>query len=117
MPALCAEAHIPETAGRLAVSLLRGSDGQPWVVKFQSNPQSVRALANEMLATPLGHLLHLPMPAVEVIEVPDWLQYGKATGIPLHRRPRRIDLRLPARFFSFYSHVHEDEWDRICCPQ
>jgi hypothetical protein len=73
MPALCAVAHIRRLRGGSQSHLLRGSDGQPWVVKFQNNPQSVRVLANEMLATRLGHLLRLPMPAVEVIEVPDWL--------------------------------------------
>jgi len=38
-----------------------------------NNPQHVRVLANEMLATRLGQCLHLPMPSVEIIEVPDWL--------------------------------------------
>jgi hypothetical protein len=43
------------------------------VTKFQNNPQHVRVLANEMLATKLGLALGLPMPRVEVIDVPDWL--------------------------------------------
>ena len=53
--------------------LLRASDGAYYVTKFQNNPQHVRVLANEMLATRLGHWLGLPMPQVEVIEVSDWL--------------------------------------------
>jgi hypothetical protein len=39
------------------------------VTKFQNNPQHIRVLANEMLATNLGLALGLPMPRVEVIEV------------------------------------------------
>jgi hypothetical protein len=44
-----------------------------YVTKFQNNPQHIRVLANEMLATRLGLALRLPMPCVEVIEVSDWL--------------------------------------------
>jgi hypothetical protein len=43
------------------------------VTKFQNNPQHVRVLANEMLATRLGLALGLPMPRVETIAVSDWL--------------------------------------------
>ena len=43
------------------------------MTKFQNNPQHIRVLANEMLATNLGLALGLPMPRVEVIEVSDWL--------------------------------------------
>jgi hypothetical protein len=53
--------------------LLRASDGNSYVTKFQNNPQHIRVLANEMLATRLGLALGLPMPRVEVIEVSDWL--------------------------------------------
>ena len=53
--------------------LQRASDGNCYVTKFQNNPQHIRVLANEMLATRLGLVLGLPMPKVEVIEVSDWL--------------------------------------------
>jgi len=52
---------------------LKASDGACYVTKFQNNPQHIRVLANEMLATNLGLALGLPMPRVEVIEVSDWL--------------------------------------------
>ncbi|MGB0013180.1 MAG: HipA family kinase, partial [Candidatus Sulfotelmatobacter sp.] len=54
-------------------SCLRASDGACYVTKFQNNPQHIRVLANEMLATNLGRALGLSMPRVEVIEVSDWL--------------------------------------------
>jgi hypothetical protein len=53
--------------------LLRASDGNRYITKFQNNPQHIRVLANEMLATRLGLQLGLPLPRVEVIEVSDWL--------------------------------------------
>src|SRR5579864_8794271 len=59
--------------GGAQAHLLRTSDGACSVTKFQNNPQHIRVLANEMLATKLGPALGLPMPRVEVIEVSDWL--------------------------------------------
>jgi hypothetical protein len=52
---------------------MRCSDGQFYVVKFRNNPQHLRVLANELLATRLAERVGLPVPAVEVIEVSDWL--------------------------------------------
>ena len=51
----------------------RACDGACYVTKFQNNPQHVRVLANEMLATNLGLALGLPMSLVEMIEVSDRL--------------------------------------------
>ena len=73
MPSLSAISHIRRLRGGSQSHLLRASDGNLYVTKFQNNPQHVRVLANEMFATRLGHALGLPMPQVEVIEVPDWL--------------------------------------------
>jgi hypothetical protein len=53
--------------------LLRASDGNFYVTKFQGNPQHTRVLANEMFGSRLGLWLGLPMPAVEVILVDEWL--------------------------------------------
>lgn len=73
MSALTAISHIRRLRGGSQSHLLRASDGNLYVTKFQNNPQHVRVLANEMFATRLGQALGLPMPQVEVIEVPDWL--------------------------------------------
>ena len=64
---------LASTSGRRAISSAQASDGACYVTKFQNNPQHIRVLANEMLATNLGLALGLPMPRVEVIEVSDWL--------------------------------------------
>ena len=53
--------------------LMRASDGNYYITKFQNNPQDIRVLANEFLGTRLGLWLGLPMPEVAVIEVSDWL--------------------------------------------
>ena len=65
--------HLRPLRGGAQAHLLKASDGACYVTKFQNNPQHIRVLANEMLATNLGLALGLPMPRVEVIEVSDWL--------------------------------------------
>jgi hypothetical protein len=53
--------------------LMRCSDGHFYVVKFRNNPQHLRVLANEILATRLAERTGLPVPVTEVVEVGDWL--------------------------------------------
>jgi len=53
--------------------LMLGADGQLWVVKFQNNPQHLRVLANELIATRLAEAIGLTVPATDVIEVTEWL--------------------------------------------
>jgi HipA-like protein len=53
--------------------LMRCSDGHFYVVKFRNNPQHLRVLANELLATRLAERTGLPVPATEVVEVDQWL--------------------------------------------
>ena len=72
-PCISAIQHLRPLRGGAQSHLLRASDGNWYVTKFQNNPQHIRVLANEMLATDLGLALGLPMPQVEVIEVSEWL--------------------------------------------
>lgn len=53
--------------------LMRCSDGHYYVVKFQNNPQHLRVLANELLATRLAERVGLPVPVTEIVEVSPWL--------------------------------------------
>jgi hypothetical protein len=53
--------------------MMRCSDGNFYVVKFRNNPQHLRVLANELLATRLAAFAGLPVPPTEVVEVGDWL--------------------------------------------
>jgi hypothetical protein len=53
--------------------LMLGADANLYVVKFQNNPQHIRVLANELLATRLAEAIGLPVPPCEVVEVTEWL--------------------------------------------
>ena len=53
--------------------LMLGADSRLWVVKFQNNPQGLRVLANELLATRMAEVVGLPVPATDVVEVTEWL--------------------------------------------
>jgi len=52
---------------------MQGQDGHFYVVKFQNNPQHLRVLANELLASRLAAQIGLPVPAAEIVEVSPWL--------------------------------------------
>ena len=52
---------------------MRCSDGNFYVVKFRNNPQHLRVLANEILATRLAERVGLPVPVTAVVEVNGWL--------------------------------------------
>lgn len=65
--------HVRRMRGGSQAHLLRASDNYFYVTKFQNNPQDVRILANEYLATRLAALLGLPVPEVAIIDVPEWL--------------------------------------------
>jgi len=65
--------HIRRMRGGAQGHLMRCSDNYFYVVKFRNNPQHVRVLANEWLATRLAERTGLPMPATEVVEVSEWL--------------------------------------------
>ena len=59
--------------GGAQAHLMRAEDGHFYVVKFQNNPQHVRVLANELLATRLAERVGLPVPIPEIIEVSRWI--------------------------------------------
>jgi HipA-like protein len=61
--------HVKRMRGGAQSHLMRASDGNFYVVKFQNNPQHVRVLANELFATRLAAFLGLPVPDVQIIEV------------------------------------------------
>ena len=56
--------------------LLRGQDGEYYIVKFQNNPQHVRVLTNEMLAARLALLIGLPVPKPAIVLVTQELIEG-----------------------------------------
>ncbi len=68
--------HVRRMRGGAQAQLMRCDDEAYYIVKFQNNPQHLRILANEMLATRLGARLGLCVPQVEVVEVrPEIIAY------------------------------------------
>jgi hypothetical protein len=68
--------HVRRMRGGAQAHLMRCDDDGYYIVKFQNNPQHLRILANEMLATRLAARLGLCVPQVEVVEVrPELIAY------------------------------------------
>ncbi len=65
--------HIRRMRGGAQSHLMRCSDGNYYVVKFQNNPQHRRVLANELLGTRLAWRLGLPTTPAVVVEVTEGL--------------------------------------------
>jgi hypothetical protein len=53
--------------------LMLASDGNFYVVKFKNNPQHMRVLANELIASKLAEKIGLSVPQTDVVEVTEWL--------------------------------------------
>ncbi len=73
--------------------LMLGADGKLWVVKFQNNPQDVRVLANELIATRLAAAVGLTVPVSDVVEVTEWLVTNTMdmfVELPKGRRERYV---------------------------
>jgi hypothetical protein len=93
--------HVRRMRGGAQSHLMRAADGGYYVVKFQNNPQHLRVLANELLATRLAERLGLPVPAAEVIVVKDWLvEHTPELNVELAGRsePCRPGLAFGSRF-------------------
>ena len=65
--------HVRRMRGGAQSHLMRADDGRFYVVKFRNNPQHIRVLANELLATRLAEAVGLPVAGAEVVWVDDWL--------------------------------------------
>jgi HipA-like protein len=66
--------HVRRMQGGSQAHLLRCSDGEHYVVKFQNNPQGTRILVNEMLGGVLATRLGLPTPETAIVDVNDLLR-------------------------------------------
>jgi hypothetical protein len=71
--AVLAVQAIRRMRGGAQSQLMLGAEGKLWVVKFQNNPQHLRVLANEMIATRLAEAVGLTVPATDVVDVSEWL--------------------------------------------
>src|SRR5580692_6935567 len=71
--AVLAVQAIRRMRGGAQSQLMLGADGKLWVVKFQNNPQHLRVLANELIATNIAAAIGLTVPQCDVVEVTEWL--------------------------------------------
>ena len=96
-----------QDAGGAQGHLMRCSDGHFYVVKFRNNPQHLRVLANELLATRLAEGAQLPVPATEVVEVGDWLvQHTPELNIQLAGNT----IPLPSRDCNLARNMWSARW-------
>ncbi len=76
--------HVRRMRGGAQAHLMRCDDGGYYIVKFRNNPQHLRVLANEMLATRLAARLGLCVPQVAVVDVrPELIAYSSELVIQL----------------------------------
>lgn len=86
---------IRKMRGGAQSHLMLASDGYPYVVKFQNNPQHIRVLANELFATRLAEAVGLSVPGCEVVDVTDWLiQNSKELSLEIGERQERCHAGL-----------------------
>ena len=81
--------------------LMRCSDGNYYVVKFQNNPQHRRILVNELLGTKLAARLGLPTTPAAIVEVSEELirlTPDLAIEMPRQRIPCQAGLQFGSRY-------------------
>ncbi len=99
--AVIAVQQVRRMRGGAQSHLMLGADDNLYVVKFQNNPQHLRVLANELLATRLAEAAGLTVPACEVVEVSEWLIANTAEldmDLGRHREKCRPGLQFGSRF-------------------
>ncbi len=94
---------IRRMRGGAQSQLMLGSDGKLWVVKFQNNPQHLRVLANELIATRLAAAVGLTVPATDVVEVTEWLIQNSAEMYVEVGRGRREACSAGLQFGSQFA--------------
>jgi hypothetical protein len=102
--------HIRKMRGGSQAHLIRASDKNLYIVKFQNNPQHIRVLVNEYLGTTVGRLLNLPMPEARIMEVSDWL-VENTPELKIDLSPRSIPCASGLQFASRY--VGDPEQDHV----
>ena len=102
--------------------LMFAEDGHYYVVKFQNNPQHIRVLANELLASRIAERVGLPVPIMEIIEVSAWLIENTPDlriRIGSSNVPCQHGLALGARFVlgplegQVYDYLPASAFDRV----
>ena len=87
--AVTAVQAIRPMRGGAQSQLMLGADNNLWVVKFQNNPQHLRVLANELIATRIAEAVGLTVPKTDVVEVSEWLiEHSSSMTVSANRGSR-----------------------------
>lgn len=100
--------HVRRMRGGAQAQLMRCDDEAYYIVKFQNNPQHLKILANEMLATRLAARLGLCVPQAEVVEVrADLIAYTPdlAIQLVLGRAPCAAGKQFGSQFPGHPAHM------------
>jgi len=98
---LLALEQIRRMRGGAQSHLMRCSDGNYYVVKFQNNPQHRRILVNELLGTKLAARLGLPTTPAAIVEVSEELirlTHDLVMEMPRQRIPCQAGLQFASRY-------------------
>jgi hypothetical protein len=115
-----AQSHLLRCSHRAATGEMR-DDGY-FVVKFRNNPQHVRILANELLASRLADFVGLPVPHVEQVEVPEDLISGTPElriELPGGSEPcawgRQVGSKFPGdpRYTAVFDWIPDETLERV----
>ncbi len=102
--AITAVQAVRRMRGGAQSQLMLGADGNLWVVKFQNNPQHLRVLANEFIATRIAEAVGLTVPQSDVVEVSPWLIANSSEMMMElgrgHREPCASGLQFGSRFIG-----------------
>src|ERR1700754_5008479 len=102
--AVLAVQAVRRMRGGAQSQLMLGGDGHLWVVKFKNNPQHIRVLANELIASRIAETVGLTVPKCDVVEVTEWL-VKHSSDMVLHkerglRKPCASGLQFGSRFIG-----------------
>jgi|SRR5579871_1950595 len=90
VPHVVALEQIRRTRGGSQAQLMRCDDESLYVVKFQNNPQGLRILINELVASRLARLIGIPVAQPAVVSVDKDLINGTEDLVIQHRSGREI---------------------------
>ncbi len=94
--------------------LVLADDGNLWIVKFKNNPQHLRVLANELIATQIAEAIGLSVPVSGIVDVsqsiietnpPQYMELG-----PKHRELCSSGLQFGSQFAGGMISRHVDEY-------
>ncbi len=107
--------HVRRMRGGSQPHLVRCDDGSFYVVKFKNNPQGVRVLANDMLASRLAARMGICVPDVAVVEVSAALiknTYDLAMEFPVGRVPCEPGKQFASKYPEHPSKTRADDFIR-----